>query len=100
MQQEPVNCKVLQFRLFRLRHGIPLRDIAIETGISLQRISQIELAERHVKLDTQNRLANAIETVLLQKQQKTATALEDYYALRGHLFEEASKSEVKPDGST
>lgn len=79
--------KVLAYRTFRLRHKISLRELAQQSGVSVQRISQIELLETPVTLHTRQLLTTALERALLHRSWALQAAWREYGAVHTHLFE-------------
>lgn len=78
--------KVCRARALRLRHGIPIRELAEAAGVSVQLISKIELEPERQTPGHAALLANAFETIIRQKQKQTLRLAEDFAASRGRLF--------------
>ena len=52
---------VLRIRLFRIRHGITLRELSAQSGITVQRINCIERMEFSLTLRSRERILCALE---------------------------------------
>ena len=85
--------KVLRCRLFRQRHRISLSELAAAAGVSVQRISQLELMERPLTPHGQALLRRAIEAALLHRRAGATAALREYLAARDSLFVPAAETE-------
>lgn len=78
---------VLRYRQFRLQHNIPLRVLAAGAGVSLQRISQLELLEVPVTAYTKKMLTEAMEDYLFEQNIAIARALSAYRVEHEFLFD-------------
>lgn len=78
---------VLRIRLFRIRHGITLRELSAQSGITVQRINCIERMEFSLTPRSRERILCALEAILHSRIQNTAIALRDFQYERARLFD-------------
>ena len=90
MSEDYYNGQVLRFRAFRMKCRISLAELSQASGVSMQRISQIELMDCPV--------TRALEIVLLRRSAMAALNIADYREQQEHLFDAISETEVITDG--
>lgn len=89
--QKETEGKVLAYRVFRLRHRVSLNALARASGISKQRISEIELLERPITPEMKDRLLTAMVTVAHRKTTEAAHTLADLCMEKKLLFRVVSE---------
>ena len=94
MEIEYRSDKILKLRVFRVKHRISLAELAQASGVSIQRISQIELMTPHIE----EQLTRALEVVLLRRSANAVAAIADYREQKGRLFLAVPETEVIADG--
>nr|WP_270385527.1 MULTISPECIES: helix-turn-helix transcriptional regulator [unclassified Butyricicoccus] len=90
---------MLRFRAFRMKCRISLAELSQASGVSMQRISQIELMDCPVTPHLIELLTRALEIVLLRRSAMAAVHIADYREQQEHLFDAISETEVITDGS-
>ena len=78
MEIEYRSDKILKLRVFRVKHRISLAELAQSSGVSIQRISQIELMDCPLTPHIEEQLTRALEVVLLRRNANAAAAIADY----------------------
>ena len=78
---------VLRIRLFRMKHGITLRELSAQSGITVQRISGIERMEFSLTPRSKERIVCALETVVHNRARDTSSAVYDFHSGRERLFD-------------
>lgn len=74
-------------RVLRLRHGISLAELARNAGVSNQLISRLELAGVHSTPHQEQRVAEALKELILQRRAALAELEKDFLADKGRLLE-------------
>lgn len=98
MNEDYYNGQVLRFRVFRMKCRISLAELSQASGISIQRISQIELKDCPMTPHLIELLTRALEVVLLRRSAMAALNIAEYREQKGQLFEAISETEVITDG--
>ena len=98
MNEDYYNGQVLRFRAFRMKCRISLAELSQASGISIQRISQIELMDCPVTPHLTELLTRALEIVLLRRSAMAALNIAEYREQKGQLFDAISETEVMADG--
>lgn len=98
MNEDYYNGQVLRFRAFRMKCRISLAELSQASGISIQRISQIELMDCPVTPHLTELLTRALEIVLLRRSAMAALNIAEYREQKGQLFDAISENEVMADG--
>lgn len=98
MNEDYYNGQVLRFRTFRMKCRISLAELSQASGISIQRISQIELMDCPVTPHLTELLTRALEVVLLRRSAMAAVNIAEYREQKGQLFDAISETEVLTDG--
>ena len=98
MNEDYYNGQVLRFRAFRMKCRISLAELSQASGISIQRISQIELMDCPVTPHLTELLTRALEIVLLCRSAMAALNIAEYREQKGQLFDAISENEVMADG--
>ena len=93
MEIEYRSDKILKLRVFRVKHRISLAELAQASGVSIRRISQIELMDCPLTPHIEEQLTRALEVVLLRR-----SANADYREQKGRLFLAVPETEVIADG--
>lgn len=88
---------VLRYRVFRIQHHVTLRELSEQAGISVQRISQIELMGCCPGAQAKAKLVSAMQNALLQRGEQAAAAVRALQADGCHLFEACYESEALSD---
>ena len=70
--------KARKLRILRKKHGISLHDLSAATGLSPQRISEIELNQRRITPEVEERVKRGIEKMLAQRKAQVAALRKDY----------------------
>lgn len=78
---------VLRYRMFRITHGISLRELSRASGISAQRISQWELMQSPLTKHAKQVLLEAMEDVLYLRTQNSNGAKNAYHFACSTLFD-------------
>ena len=99
MNEAYYDGEVLRFRAFRMKCRISLAELSQASGVSIQRISQIELMDCPVTPHITELLARALEIVLLRRSAIAALNIAEYREQREQLFDAVSETEVIGDGS-
>ena len=97
MNEDYYNGQVLRFRAFRMKCRISLAELSQASGISIQRISQIELMDCPVTPHLIELLTRALE-IVLRRSAMAALNIADYREQQEHLFDAISENEVITDG--
>jgi len=78
-------------RLLRLRHGIPLRELAEAAGVTHQHISDLETGRHAGRYDTRRGgaalLQRAFEGVIANRAERARRLSEDFVACRHRLLD-------------
>ena len=98
MEIEYRSDKILKLRVFRVKHRISLAEPAQSSGVSIQRISQIELMDCPLTPHIEEQLTRALEVVLLRRNANAVAAIADYREQKGRLFLAVPETEVIADG--
>lgn len=98
MNEDYYNGQVLRFRAFRMKCRISLAELAQASGISIQRISQIELMDCPLTPHLTELLTRALEVVLLRRSAMAALNIAEYREQKGQLFLAVPETEVIADG--
>lgn len=98
MNEDYYNGQVLRFRAFRMKCRISLAELSQASGISIQRISQIELMDCPMTPHLIELLTRALEVVLLRRSAMAALNIAEYREQKGQLFDAISETEVLTDG--
>lgn len=98
MNEDYYNGQVLRFRAFRMKCRISLAELSQASGISIQRISQIELMDCPLTPHIEEQLTRALEVVLLRRNANAVAAIADYREQKGLLFLAVPETEVIADG--
>ena len=98
MNEDYYNGQVLRFRAFRMKCRISLAELSQASGVSIQRISQIELMDCPLTPHIEEQLTRALEVVLLRRNANAAAAIADYREQKGRLFLAVPETEVITDG--
>ena len=98
MNEDYYNGKVLRFRAFRMKCRISLAELSQASGVSIQRISQIELMDCPVTPHIIELLSRALEVVLLRRSAMAALNIAEYREQQEQLFDAISETEVLTDG--
>ena len=98
MNEDYYNGQVLRFRAFRMKCRISLAELSQASGVSIQRISQIELMDCSLTPHIEEQLTRALEVVLLRRNANAAAAIADYREQKGRLFLAVPETEVIADG--
>lgn len=98
MNEDYYNGQVLRFRAFRMKCRISLAELSQASGVSIQRISQIELMDCPLTPHIEEQLTRALEVVLLRRSANAAAAIADYREQKGRLFLAVPETEVMADG--
>lgn len=98
MNEDYYNGQVLRFRAFRMKCRISLAELSQASGVSIQRISQIELMDCPLTPHIEEQLTRALEVVLLRRNANAAAAIADYREQKGRLFLAVPETEVIADG--
>ena len=98
MNEDYYNGQVLRFRAFRMKCRISLAELSQASGVSIQRISQIELMDCPLTPHIEEQLTRALEVVLLRRSANAAAAIADYREQKGRLFLAVPETEVITDG--
>ena len=83
--------EITNLRRLRLRHGIYLTELAKITGICNQHISRAELRQTRATVRLEERLADAVETVIAIRKQELLLLEADFRKCRGRLLELAEE---------
>jgi len=97
VNEDYYNGQVLRFRAFRMKCRISLAELSQASGVSIQRISKIELMDCPVTPYVVELLTRAIEIVLLRRSAAAALNVAKYREQMGHLFEPVSEWEMIAD---
>ena len=98
MEIEYRSDKILKLRVFRVKHRISLAELAQARGVSIRRISQIELMDCPLTPHIEEQLTRALEVVLLRRSANAVAAIADYREQKGRLFLAVPETEVIADG--
>ena len=98
MNEGYYNGQVLRFRAFRMKCRISLAELSQASGISIQRISQIELMDCPMTPHLTELLTRALEIVLLRRSAMAALNIAEYREQQEHLFDAIAETEVVSDG--
>lgn len=98
MNEDYYNGQVLRFRVFRMKCRISLAELSQASGVSIQRISKIELMDCPVTPHLIELLTRALEIVLLHRSAMAALNIAEYREQKGQLFDAISETEVLTDG--
>lgn len=98
MEIEYRSDKILKLRVFRVKHHISLAELAQASGVSIRRISQIELMDCPLTPHIEEQLTRALEVVLLRRSANAVAAIADYREQKGRLFLAVPETEVIADG--
>lgn len=98
MNEDYYNGQVLRFRAFRMKCRISLAELSQASGVSIQRISQIELMDCPVTPHLIELLTRALEIVLLRRSATAASNIATYREQKDQLFDAISETEVIIDG--
>ena len=98
MNEDYYNGQVLRFRAFRMKCRISLAELSQASGISIQRISQIELMDCPMTPHLIELLTRALEVILLRRSAMAALNIAEYREQKGQLFDAISETEVLTDG--
>ena len=81
-------------RALRLRHDIPLSELSAASGLSNQYISRAELGEISPTPRLEEKLKDAMETVIAQRHERVGTLERSFAACKGRLLQ---REESVPD---
>ena len=70
--------KARKLRILRKKHGISLHDLSAATGLSPQRISEIELNQRRITPEVEERIRMGLEKMIAQRKTQAIALWEDY----------------------
>ena len=79
--------EMTNLRRLRLRHGIYLTELAKITGICNQHISRAELRQTRATVRLEEQLADAVETVIVNRKQELLLLEADFLRCRGRLLQ-------------
>lgn len=77
---------VLTYRIFRQKHGVPLRALAEAGGISVQYLSRVELGEAALTDTCREKMLRAMRIVLRERQCGADDALRELERVKTELF--------------
>ena len=83
--------EITNLRRLRLRHGIYLTELAKITGICNQHISRAELRQTRATVRLEEQLADAVETVIVNRKQELLLLEADFLKYQGRLLELAEE---------
>ena len=83
--------EMTNLRRLRLRHGIYLTELAKITGICNQHISRAELRQTRATVRLEEQLADAVETVIVNRKQELLLLEADFLKYQGRLLELAEE---------
>jgi transcriptional regulator with XRE-family HTH domain len=75
-------------RALRLKHRIPLIELANVVGFSVQHMSRVELLQASVGSKMEERCGTAIERLITQKYSHLRELEEDFRSMNGRLLSE------------
>ncbi len=81
-------------RVLRLRYNIPLSELSVASGLSNQYISRAELGEISPTPRLEEKLKDAMETVIAQRHERVGTLERSFAACKGRLLQ---REESVPD---
>ena len=70
--------KARKLRILRKKHGISLHDLPAAAGLSPQRISEIELNQRRITPEVEEKLKMGLEKMIAQRKTEAAALRKDY----------------------
>ena len=79
--------RVRKLRVLRLKYHISLTELSQASGLSSQRISQLELSTGHVTDGTVQKLLNGLEQTISQRLQSQFALQTDFQKHRDSLME-------------
>lgn len=79
-----MQCRLM--RLLRIKHGITTRELARCTGLSQQRISELELTDQQPQEKTKALIAQGFHQVARSRQASHADLMEDLSKYDGMLL--------------
>lgn len=79
---------VRAMRNFRLRHNIPLQEVADAAGKSNQWVSQVELCQASASKHNQYEMMKAFQHVILDRKKALACMEGEYAEMKQKLLEE------------
>ena len=81
-------------RALRLQYDIPLSELSVASGLSNQYISRAELGEISPTPRLEEKLKDAMETVIAQRHERVGTLERSFAACKGRLLQ---REESVPD---
>ena len=81
-------------RALRLRYDIPLSELSAASDLSVQYISRAELGEISPTPRLEEKLKDAMETVIAQRHERVGTLERSFAACKGRLLQ---REESVPD---
>ena len=78
---------VCRLRILRQKYGISLQELGRYAGIDFRHLSEIELRKRKCSDHTYQIIADAFESILRDRADKTAEYLNDFINQRSRLLE-------------
>ena len=79
--------KVRKIRLLRLKYGITCKELGVASGISAQRVSQIELCEEGITEATMIKLKKGLERIIRDREKSSEALAAAYEVHKDSLFE-------------
>ena len=84
---------VLRYRIFGLQHAITLQELSKASGLSVQRLSHIELLDLSLTPATKSKMIRALEITIWHRNAAAAAAMADFLGGSAELFELVPESE-------
>lgn len=82
-----------KLRILRLRHNIPLSELASAAGISVQHLSRLELGVVNPTVRQEQKVNDAMSRLICNRQTKILELERDYLSHQGNLLQVTEESE-------
>ncbi len=79
--------EVRKIRVLRLKYHISLIELSQTSGLSPQRLSQLELYNSRMTAETARKLTEGLEKVILRREKEQQNLWDDYERHRSSLME-------------
>ena len=82
-----------KLRLLRLKYHISLVELSLASGLSPQRISELELGSGNILTATEQKLQNGMEQVIRRRREALATLQNDFQRHKNTLMEPVGETD-------
>ena len=87
--------KVRKFRILRLRHHVSMVELGRACGLSVQRISELELSEGVPEQETIQKIQNGFERILTERMEDAERLHLEYQRCRNALMQRVGEDEYE-----